>query len=320
MSIPYGDRASLVDKKANADNIKWILYKRHKDNRSLEKSMESIRDLIRWLMFERTGTKHYTFELANDESPTSVTITASDQGDKDGPLICYVDASHKTMSTSLRLAVVLRPTKLKSSHPPGMIISDRFDASYHFEPTMHRINSHSAVFIMDINPGKKDANESLLSTTFNFTFVSVLKLLRRVGMIQKESMVVCATDLYDKDPADLNRQRGFAEAVGGPLDSHSATIADLFSRYPDRPIRLVGGRVHASEASFISYATDGDDNKLYKKRMELEEKKREEETKSTTKKVDARRAKWDTEIRNRTSDTSVRKKNKKNDTGSCAVM
>jgi hypothetical protein len=206
-NIPYGDRESLVNQKANADEIKRILYKRHADNRSLDRSMEAIRDLIRWLMFERTGTKQYTVELANDEHPTSVTITASDQGDKDGPLICYVDASHKTMGTSLRLAVVLRPTKLKMSHPPGGIIGNGVNGTWAFEPIMHKINRHSAVVIMDINPGKKDANKYLLSTTFNFTFVSVLKLLRRVGMIQKDSMVVCATYMYDKDPAPPNRKQ-----------------------------------------------------------------------------------------------------------------
>jgi hypothetical protein len=317
--IPYGDRESLVNQKANADEIKRILYKRHSENRILDRSMEAIHDLIRWLMFERTGTKQYTVELANDEHPTSVTITASDQGDKDGPLICYVDASHKTMGTSLRLAVVLRPTKLKMSHPPGGIIGNGFNGTWAFEPIMHKINRHSAVVIMDINPGKKDANKYLLSTTFNFTFVSVLKLLRRVGMIQKDSMVVCATYMYDKDPAPPNRKQ---PAGGGKIYdyiySHTSTIRDLFSHHLDRPIKLPGGLVQACEAGLIFYVTDADENQLYKKRLENEERDRKEERERRFLDVERRRKDWNMEISSRKGDTSVRKK--KEDSGSCAVM
>ena len=317
-NIPYGDRESLVNQKANADEIKRILYKRHADNRSLDRSMEAIRDLIRWLMFERTGTKQYTVELANDEHPTSVTITASDQGDKDGPLICYVDASHKTMGTSLRLAVVLRPTKLKMSHPPGGIIGNGVNGTWAFEPIMHKINRHSAVVIMDINPGKKDANKYLLSTTFNFTFVSVLKLLRRVGMIQKDSMVVCATYMYDKDPAPPNRKQLGGGKIYDYIYSHTSTIRDLFSHHPDRPIKLPGGLVQACEAGLIFYVTDADENQLYKKRLENEESERKEERERRFLDVERRRKEWNREISRRTNDTSVRKK--KEDSGSCAVM
>jgi hypothetical protein len=319
--IPYGDRESLVNQKANTDEIKRILYKRHADNRSLDRSTEAIRDLIRWLMFERTGTKQYTVELANDEHPTSVTITASDQGDKDGPLICYVYASHKTMRTSLELAVVLRPTKLKLSHPPGGIIGNGVNGKLAFEPIMHKINSHSVVVIMDINPGKKDATKYLLSTTFNFTFVSVLKLLRRVGMIQYDSMVVCATYMYDKDRADPNRQQLGGGKAGFLYDdyiySHTATIRDLFSHHPGRPIKL-SGNLQACEAGLIFYVTDADENQLYKMRLENEESERKKETERRISAIDERRKNWNDEIRSRKKDTSVRKK--KEDSGSCAVM
>jgi hypothetical protein len=284
--------------------------------------MEAIRDLIRWLMFERTGTKQYTVELANDEHPTSVTITASDQGDKDGPLICYVGASHKTMGTSLSLAVVLRPTKLKMSHPPGVIIGNGVNGTWAFEPIMHKINRHSAVVIMDINPGKKDATKYLLSTTFNFTFVSVLNLLRRVGMIQKDSMVVCATYMYDKDPAPPNRKQLGGGEEGFVYDdyiySHTSTIRDLFSHHPGRPIELPGGLVQACEAGLIFYVTDADENKLYKQRLENEESERKKETGRRISAIDERRENWEKEIRKRKNDTSVRKK--KEASGSCAVL
>lgn len=100
---------------------------------------------------------------------------------------------------------------------------------------------------MDINPGKKDATKYLLSTTFNFTFVSVLKLLSRVGMIQEDSMVVCATYMYDKDPTDPNRQQLGGGEAGFLYDqhiySHSATIEDLFfppPRQADKTARQLG--------------------------------------------------------------------------------
>jgi hypothetical protein len=316
--IPYGDRESLVNQKANADEIKRILYKRHSDNRSLDRGMAAIRDLIRWLMFERTGTKEYTVELANDEHPTSVTIAANDQGEKDGPLICYVDASHKTMRTSMRLAVVLRPTKLKLSHPPGGIIGNGVNGKL-FESIMHKINRHSAVVIMDINPGKKDATKYLLSTTFNFTFVSVLKLLLRVGMIQHDSMVVCATYMYDKDP---NRgQLGGGEAgfvYDDYIYSHTATIKDLFSHHPGRPMKLPGNLVQACEVGLIFYVTHADENENYKERLENEESVRKKETERKMRDVERRRENWNWEISRRKNDTSVRKK--KEDSGSCAVM
>jgi hypothetical protein len=320
--IPHGDREILVNQKANTDEIKRILYKRDADNRSLDRSMEVIRGLIMWLMFERTGTKQYTVELANDEHPTSVTITASDQGDKDGPIICYVYASHKTMRTSLELAVVLRPTKLKPSHPPGGIIGNGVNGKSAFESIMHKINSHSVVVIMDITPGKKDATKYLLSTTFNFTFVSVLNLLRRVGMIQYDSMVVCATYMYDKDPARPNRQQlGGGEAGFSYNDyiyNHTGTIRDLFSHHPGKPIKLPGNLVQACEAGLIFYGTDADENQLYKMRLENEESERKKATERNMRDVERRRKKWESEIRNRTNDKSVRKK--KEDSGSCAVM
>jgi hypothetical protein len=189
------------------------------------------------------------------------------------------------MGTSLRLAVVLRPTKLKLSHPPGGIIGNGVNGKWAFEPIMHTINSHSAVVIMDINPGKKDATKYLLSTTFNFTFVSVLNLLRRVGMIQHDSMVVCATYMYDKDPAPPNRQQLGGGEAGFLYDayiySHTATIKDLFSHHPNRPIKLPGNLVQACEAGFIFYGTDADENKLYKQRLENEESERKEKGRTT---------------------------------------
>jgi hypothetical protein len=74
----------------------------------------------------------------------------------------------------------------------------------------------------------------------------------------------------------------------------------------------------ACEAGLISYATDADENELYKKRLENEESERKKETERKMRDVERRRDKGNREISKRTNDTSVRKK--KEDSGSCAVM
>ena len=194
---------------------------------------------------------------------------------------------------------------------------------------MRSINKHSAVFIMDINPGEKDKSPDTLSTPFNFTLVSVLKLLFRVGMIRAESMVVCTTDTYKKDPRAPSRGRIYS------MYDYSATIEDLFGRRHDRPIKLVNGLVHAVEAEAIDVTKrfDGDENASYERRTDREKEveDREQRAKMYRKmdKAEERRARWNYEEGNREHDTSVKSsakrkeensKKKKKDEGSCAVM